>query len=222
VTPSVWTIVAEKGDQGAQGVPGTNGTDGTNGIDGASGDEGWSPVFSIDNDGERRVLRVIDWVGGSGTKPTVGQYVGATGLTGTIANAVDIRGPQGVKGDQGIQGNPGPDPINAADITVNIFGKLNANQKVLKQIVVRSYTLPAGLTHSNFVADVAATSAYVLTLYKNGTSIGTISWAAGATVPTATFASAVTFAEDDIFTITGQATADASLADISLNIYGTR
>jgi len=213
-TPSVWTMVAGKGDQG---------TAGSNGSDGASGDSGWSPVFSIVNDGSRRVLRLSDWVGGEGTKPGgTGQYVGASGMTGTIADAIDIRGPQGVKGDQGIQGNPGPDPINAADITVNIFGKMNNNQKVLKQIVVRSFTLPSGLTHSNFVADVASSAAYTLTLYKNGASIGTLSWSAGGTVPAVTFASAVTFAEDDIFTITGQSVADATLADISLNFYGTR
>lgn len=230
-TPSVWTLVAERGLQGVQGAPGTNGsdgTDGTDGIDGASGDKGWSPIFSVVNDGSRRVLRVVGWTGGQGEEPTAGQYVGALGLTNTIADAVDIRGPQGlqgVKGDQGIQGEPGtpgPDPINAADITVNIFGKMNANQKVLKQIVVRSFTLPSGLTHSNFSADASATSTYVLTFYKNGVSVGTLSWSAGATVPTVTFTSDVTFAEDDIFTITGQATADASLADISLNIYGTR
>lgn len=217
ISPSVWTLVAEKGDQGEPG---------THGSDGASGDNGWSPVFSIVNDGARRVLRLADWIGGDGDKPgNIGQYVSATGLTNTIANAVDIRGPQGVqgeRGEEGEQGEPGPDPINAADITVNIFGKMNNNQKVLKQIVVREFTLPNGLTHSNFSADVAASATYTLTLYKNGSSIGTLVWGATDTAPTVTFTSAVTFAEDDVFTITGQSTADATLADISLNFYGTR
>jgi len=43
------------------------------------------------SDGARRVLQVADWSGGSGTKPTTGAYVGPTGLTTTLANAVDIR-----------------------------------------------------------------------------------------------------------------------------------
>jgi len=229
VSPAKWTLVAAKGETGTPGAPGEDGTDGAAGADGASGNDGWSPVFSVVNDGTRRVLRLTDWIGGSGAKPgSTGLYVSTTGLTSTIGDAVDIRGPQGiqgdqgVKGDQGIQGEPGPDPINAADITVNLFGKLNANQKVLKQIVVRSFTLPAGLTHSNFLADVAATATYTMTLYKNGASIGTLVWAASGTAPAVTFASAVTFAEDDIFTIVGQSTPDSSLADLSLNFYGTR
>ena len=59
------------------------------------GDGGWSPVFGIVTDGNRRVQRVVDWVGGEGTKPAAGQYVGATGLVDDIADAVDIRGVQG-------------------------------------------------------------------------------------------------------------------------------
>jgi hypothetical protein len=52
-------------------------------------------VFSLVSDSERRVLQIPDWVGGGGTKPVTGQYVGATGLTGTAASAIDIRGAAG-------------------------------------------------------------------------------------------------------------------------------
>lgn len=64
-------------------------------ITGADGGDGWSPVLAIVNDGSRRVLQVSDWVGGTGSKPATGDYVGASGLTGTIGSAVDIRGPAG-------------------------------------------------------------------------------------------------------------------------------
>ncbi len=42
-------------------------------------------------DGDRRVLQVADWTGGSGTKPTTGVYIGTAGYTTVLANAVDIR-----------------------------------------------------------------------------------------------------------------------------------
>lgn len=66
--------------QGPPGPPGDHGLD------------GWSPLFAIVADGDRRVLQVADWVGGDEPKPTTGQYVGAAGLTANIAEAVDIRG----------------------------------------------------------------------------------------------------------------------------------
>src|SRR5690606_11629685 len=90
-----------------EGAKGDQGDPGANGADGDDGDDGWSPVFSIQNDGDRRVLRLDDWVGGTGTKPATGDYVGASGLTNDIAQAIDIRGPQGLQGSKGDQGDPG-------------------------------------------------------------------------------------------------------------------
>lgn len=64
---------------------------------GEQGDSGWSPVFAVVNDTTRRVLQLVDYVGGEGTEPTahINEYVGATGMTATIGSAVDIRGPAG-------------------------------------------------------------------------------------------------------------------------------
>ncbi|MBD9372122.1 hypothetical protein IB238_05690 [Rhizobium sp. ARZ01] len=59
------------------------------------GDKGWAPVFGVVDDGVRRVQRVVDWQGGEGTKPATGKYVGATGLVDAVADAADIRGPEG-------------------------------------------------------------------------------------------------------------------------------
>ena len=55
-----------------------------------TGGTGWSPQLSIEEDGDRRVFQVEDWVGGTGTKPTTGQYVGDGGLVDDIADGVDI------------------------------------------------------------------------------------------------------------------------------------
>lgn len=64
-------------------------------LKGDAGDNGWSPVFSVVADGERRVLRVPDWVGGTGTKPVTGKYVGPSGFVDTAAEAENIRGAGG-------------------------------------------------------------------------------------------------------------------------------
>lgn len=98
--PSVSTDAATKSyvDQVAgAGVEGPAGTNGTNGTDGTDGEDGWAPVLAIESDGDRRVLNVIDWVSGTGTKPSTG-YVGPVGLVASIGDAVDIRGAQGTSG----------------------------------------------------------------------------------------------------------------------------
>lgn len=63
------------------------------GDDGDDGEDGWSPVFAVVNDNARRVLKVVDWQGGSGAEPAVNKYVGAAGLVDAIGDGVDIRGP---------------------------------------------------------------------------------------------------------------------------------
>jgi len=71
------------------------------GIEGATGDrgyEGWSPLLAVVNDDEKRVFQITDWVGGGGTKPDTGDYIGETGLVADIADAVDIRGATGAGG----------------------------------------------------------------------------------------------------------------------------
>lgn len=108
-----WVIYAKlsaaSGDWSAGvSMRGTDGSDGNPGVDGTDGIDGWTPVFSVVTDGSRRVLQVSDWVGGTGTKPTTGQYASASGLTSTIASAVDVRGSAGadstVAGPQGDKG----------------------------------------------------------------------------------------------------------------------
>ena len=59
------------------------------GGDGGS-DSGWTPVIAVVEDGNRRVLQVVDYDGGTGDKPATGLYVGPTGLVSDIAEAVEI------------------------------------------------------------------------------------------------------------------------------------
>lgn len=64
-------------------------------LDDIRGDDGWTPIFQVIEHGNRRVLRVSDWVGGTGTSPLIGGYVGPNGFTDDILEATDIRGPVG-------------------------------------------------------------------------------------------------------------------------------
>jgi hypothetical protein len=88
-------IQGPKGDTGLQGIQGPKGDTGSQGVQGLAGLHGWTPQFAAVTDGARRVQQVVDWFGGTGSKPATGEYVGATGLVATAALAVDIRGPAG-------------------------------------------------------------------------------------------------------------------------------
>ena len=54
------------------------------------GATGWSPRLAVVNDGYRRVLQIVGWVGGIGSPPGHGQYIGPSGLVNTATEAVDI------------------------------------------------------------------------------------------------------------------------------------
>lgn len=72
---------------------------GVTGPAGEDGDDGWSPSgIAIETDGERRVLKITAWTGGTGSAPSTG-YVGATGIVALIADAVNIRGATGQSGE---------------------------------------------------------------------------------------------------------------------------
>lgn len=104
-----------QGVAGATGATGATGAQGVAGATGAQGQKGWSPVLATASDGTRRVLQVTDWVGGAGTKPAVGSYVGAAGLVVAIGDGVDIRGIQGVTGATGATGAAGTNGTNGVD-----------------------------------------------------------------------------------------------------------
>ena len=96
-----------QGATGATGPQGATGATGPQGATGATGAKGWSPVLAVVTDGERRVFQVTDWVGGEGTKPASGQFIGSTGFVATAAQGIDIRGPQGATGATGATGPQG-------------------------------------------------------------------------------------------------------------------
>ncbi|MBN8824450.1 MULTISPECIES: hypothetical protein [unclassified Spirosoma] len=61
-------------------------------------DGSWSPVLALTVNGPNIVIKVVDWVNGTGVKPAVNTYLGSTGFVTDINLAVSVRGPQGLPG----------------------------------------------------------------------------------------------------------------------------
>lgn len=67
-------------------------------------ENGWSPVFSLVADGERRVLQVSDWISGGGDKPETGMYVGEDGYVSELIDGADVRGAAGSQWTNSVYG----------------------------------------------------------------------------------------------------------------------
>lgn len=120
------------GRDGAKGTNGLNGTNGTNGLSayqlavangfvgtvtqwlasqkgadgvaGAAGGNGWSPVLKIESSAGGSHLKIVDWVGGTGTKPNTLGYISESGVVQNTLTATNLKGD---KGDRGLQGDTG-------------------------------------------------------------------------------------------------------------------
>jgi hypothetical protein len=80
--------------------------------------------------------------------------------------------------------------------------------------------LPVSLTGSYFTIATNPTATATFTLYKNGFSIGTIAFSTGG-VATVTFATAISFAAGDQFSITAPTTQDSTGANVAMTFSFT-
>lgn len=76
------------------------------------------------------------------------------------------------------------------------------------------YAFASTVARSFARARVAATASTVFTVKRNGTTVATVTFAAGATV--GVWSAAVTWADGDFAVLESPATADATLADITI------
>lgn len=125
-SPQVIEVITA-GPAGPAGDTGPEGPAGASGDPGPAGSDGWSPVFVNASDGERRVLQVTDWTGGTGTKPAINLYVGATGLVANIADGVDVRGASGSGTGDLLAANNLSDVTNAATALSNLGGAASSH-----------------------------------------------------------------------------------------------
>ena len=85
----------------------------------------------------------------------------------------------------------------------------------------RAVTFPAGLIGSFGVSLVAATAVTNFDIRKNGSSVGTMTFAAAATTATFTAASAISLAAGDTIRVVAPATPDVTLSGISFVLKGS-
>lgn len=105
------------------------------------------------------------------------------------------------------------------DICSCVLGKPDAGATVFMALAVRAFNIPSSFTGSQAKASTAATASSVFTVYKNGSSIGTFTFAASGS--TATFSGAGgSIVAGDLLTIVAPGSQDATLANIAFTLAG--
>lgn len=99
-----------------------------------------------------------------------------------------------------------------------------ASEVIASLIFKTAITFPANFAGSvaKLLPGILATASTVLTIKKNGTSVGTITFAAGAGVGTWSTSGAVSFAVDDDMTLVAPATPDATFAGLRSTWHGSK
>jgi hypothetical protein len=168
----------------------------------------------------------------SGTSITVGRSGQTVTLPGTLnaavidrAGTITIGATSGTSITVGRSGQNLTLPGNvlgvAYDVAIFFPSKPSGSQVIARIVATRGFSLPSSFTTSRASAIAAATASTVFDIQKNGSSIGSATFAASAT--TATFSgTGGSFAAGDVLAIVAPASADATLADISFTLAGTR
>jgi hypothetical protein len=99
----------------------------------------------------------------------------------------------------------------------------HAGGALMAQIVFpRTATFPAGFAGSQAYAEVPATASTTLDVQQSGTGIGSITFGAGSSTASFSLATDTVFAPGDRLAVVNQDPADATLADLSITLKGTR
>jgi hypothetical protein len=121
------------------------------------------------------------------------------------------------------------DALDAAILALNNFdveqffaGKPGASAVVFQYVATRAHGFPINFAGSQAVLGIAATASTVLTIKKNGTTVGTITFGVSGTVGTFAAAAITELAAGDVLSITGPASADSTAANIAINLQSTR
>ena len=110
----------------------------------------------------------------------------------------------------------------ATTVSGSFTGPATANLVVQRYVFAGTVMFPAGLTGSQGTAGVGATATTTYSIRKNGSNVGTMVFAAGATTATFTMASATTFMAGDILTVVAPPSPDATLANLAWTLVGSQ
>lgn len=108
------------------------------------------------------------------------------------------------------------------DMGVFIAGQPVGSARVFQYVFPRSVSFPPGLTASRGRSGTGAGAAASFMLRRNGSNIGSMDFAAGASVATFTLPAGIGFGPGDVLEVLAPAPPDATLADISLTLVGAR
>ena len=224
----------EKGDRGPigpQGKPGKDGSTGLRGHDGAQGPQGIvGPIGPSGLTGAQGAPGVpgregLDGVGIVSTKlDAVGHLI----IGYSDGKMVDVGRVVGQDGQSGAAGGGGTSAGGSTFTDVDMYFFLRDTADTdetlpsFRVVLARRVDLYRELKGSLFNAGVAATSDSTFTLKKNGSSIGTVTFAAGETDGTASFTNAVDLRKGDVFEVYSPAAVDGTLANISFTFVGQR
>ena len=145
--------------------------------------------------------------------------------TDTLAGATDVAITSPADGDQLTYVGAASKWENTRapyDLWLFFSGQPSAGFVLLRNNFTRAVTFPSGLSGSQAICQVAPSGSVTLQINKNGVSIGTVNFAAGATTGTFTFSSSVTFAAGDRLTITAPSPQDGTFATVGITLKGTR
>lgn len=106
------------------------------------------------------------------------------------------------------------------DIALQTAGAITATTPILSFVIGRPASFASGWAGSLAKAQAAGNAATVLTIAKNGTSIGTITYGSGST--TGTFAgTAGNFVAGDLLTVTTPSVVASGLLGLSITLVGS-
>jgi len=109
----------------------------------------------------------------------------------------------------------------ATTVSGSYTGSATANLVVQRYVFADTVRFPAGLIGSQGTAGVAATATATYGIFKNGTTAGTMVFAAGATTATFTMGSATIYLAGDVLTVVAPASPDATLANLAWTFVGS-
>lgn len=140
---------------------------------GPGGNDGWTPVLAGELDGTRTLIKVIDWTGGKGTKPTTGMYIGTTGYVTTKAAAFNFNAAKRVMTVSGVTNAQG-----IATIDLTSYGFTAAPAAV---VLPAQTTLLSGPTRSTIVTGSVTKTSVQVKVEQQAVLTGIVSLLVGAT-----------------------------------------
>ena len=103
-----------------------------------------------------------------------------------------------------------------------LAGTLGDGETLMAHIAPYDVAFPSGLSGSFVKSGVAAAASTMIKIQKNGSTVGTITFASSATTGTIAITGDPSLVAGDVLSLVAPATADTALADVALTFAGYR